>query len=147
MILLLEDDRDRIRRFRSVMRRLDPSLTLMIWRDAHLMCREVGEYLERARLISLDHDLEPESAGSEDPGDGLLVVKALVTRKQPCPVIVHSSNRTRSDWMAGEFELARWKSRSVSPIGERWIEEYWRVVARELLGSSSSQRSESTRSG
>jgi len=63
----------------------------------------------------------------------MVVVKALVEHQQPCPVMIHSSNRTRSDWMAGEFELAGWTHRRVAPIGERWIEEYWRSVVRELL--------------
>jgi hypothetical protein len=40
--------------------------------------------------------------------------------------------------MAGEFELAGWSYRRVAPIGERWIEEYRRVVARDLLGTSPS---------
>jgi hypothetical protein len=35
--------------------------------------------------------------------------------------------------MAGEFELAGWRHRRAAPIGERWIEEYWRVVALDLL--------------
>jgi hypothetical protein len=36
--------------------------------------------------------------------------------------------------MAGEFELAGSSYRRVAPIGERWIEEYWRAVVRDLLG-------------
>src|SRR5262249_26256609 len=112
---------------------IDRGLQLRVWRDARGMIRDVGEHLPSARLISLDHDLEPLPGEEADPGDGLMVAKALVAYPQPCPVIIHSSNRTRSDWMAGEFELADWRYRCVAPIGERWIEEYWRYVARELL--------------
>ena len=42
--------------------------------------------------------------------------------------------------MAGEFELAGWSDRRIAPIGERWIEEYWRVVVRDLFGASPSKR-------
>ncbi len=133
MILILEDESDRVRRFTKALKRVAPTLPLLVWRDAFRMSREVGDHLTSARLISLDHDLEPESIGATDPGDGMVVVKALVEYHQPCPVVIHSSNRTRSDWMAGEFELAGWTYRRVAPIGERWIEEYWRSVVRELL--------------
>lgn len=136
MILMLEDAADRIARFTLAIRRIDASLQLKVWRDAGRMVREVGAFLPSARLISLDHDLDPEPDGPPDPGDGLMVAKALVAHPQPCPVIIHSSNGTRSEWMAGEFELAGWSYRRVAPIGEGWIEEYWRAVARDLLGAA-----------
>lgn len=135
MVLMLEDDADRIRRFTLALRRIEPGLPLLVWRDAHRMSREVGDHFASARLISLDHDLEPEPGDPPDLGDGVAIAKALVVHRQPCPVIIHSSNRTRSEWMAGEFELAGWSYRRVAPIGERWIEEYWRWVARDLLSS------------
>ena len=64
------------------------------------------------------------------------MVKDLVNHPQPCPVIIHSSNRDQSDWMAGNSELAGWSYRRVAPLGEDWIEGYWRPVARELLRPS-----------
>jgi hypothetical protein len=130
---MLEDDRDRVQRFATAVQSIDPSLELIVWHDAHRMIREVSDYFAAARLISLDHDLEPQPGSLFDPGDGVMVVKALVTHPQPCPVIIHSSNGTRSAWMAGDLELAGWSYRRVAPIGERWIEEYWRDVARTVL--------------
>src|SRR5262249_5525853 len=134
VILMLEDDDDRIVRFTAVARAIDPSLKLVVWRDAYRMSREVEALLQSARLISLDQDLEPQPGEPSDPGDGLMVVKSLVSYPQPCPVIIHSSNGTRSEWMAGEFELAGWSYRRVAPIGERWIEEYWHAVVRDMIG-------------
>jgi hypothetical protein len=140
MILLLEDDLDRIRRFSTAIERFAPGMSVRIWNDAHRMAREVDRYLESARLISLDHDLESQTGDPDDLGDGVIVAKALIAVRQPCPVIIHSSNRSRSDWMAGEFELAGWEYRRVAPIGRRWIEEYWRIVASELIESADSDR-------
>jgi hypothetical protein len=134
VVLILEDDADRIRRFTVALRSIEPGLPLKVWRDAYRMSREVEADLPSARLISLDHDLEPQPGDPPDLGDGMVVARALALHPQPCPVIIHSSNRTRSEWMAGEFELAGWNCRSVAPIGERWIEEYWRLVAGDLLG-------------
>lgn len=138
MVLMLEDDADRIARFLAALRSIAPTLPVKVWRDANCMGREVGDYLPSARLISLDHDLEPGPGDPTDLGDGMVVARALASHRQPCPVIIHSSNRTRSDWMAGELELAGWAYRMVAPIGERWIEEYWRAVARELLNDTTS---------
>ena len=107
MILMLEDDPDRLRRFAAVVRSIDPGLPLVTWRSAHRMIAEVAPLLPRARLISLDHDLEPEP-GAPDPGDGYMVAKWLTAQGIIRPVIVHSSNGERSSWMAGEFDLAGW---------------------------------------
>lgn len=133
MLLMLEDDRDRLERFIRSLNAIDDSLPLVVWRSATRMLRELESYLPSARLISLDHDLEPEDSDSEDPGDGMDVARYLAERAPVCPVIVHSSNRTRSDWMLGELELGGWSSRSVAPIGDDWIEAYWQVVVREML--------------
>lgn len=133
MLLMLEDDPDRIERFTAALRAIDPSLRLVIWRSAKKMVREIEPYLPSARLISLDHDLEPQEGDVEDPGDGIEVARFLAERPPPCPVIVHSSNGTRAEWMIGEFELGGWDFKRVAPIGEDWIEAYWRVVVRKLL--------------
>jgi len=133
MLLMLEDDRERIERFTAALKSVDPSLRLVVWRSARAMVREVGPFLPSARLISLDHDLEPQEGDSDDPGDGIEVAKFLAERPPVCPVIVHSSNGTRSDWMVGEFELGGWDFKRVAPIGDDWIEAYWRVVVKKLL--------------
>ncbi|WP_422928664.1 hypothetical protein [Singulisphaera sp. PoT] len=51
-----------------------------------------------------------------------MVAKALVAFPQPCPVLTHSSNGTRSHWMAVEFELGGCSYRRVPPsasVGSR----------------------------
>ena len=134
MILMLEDNLDRIERFTKSVDLIDSSLRLIIWRNANTMIKEVKIFLPVARLISLDHDLEPEIGEVEDPGDGYEVSKFLAVLRPICPVIIHSSNRTRSDWMIGEFDLGGWDTKRVAPIGDDWIESYWQVIAKDLLG-------------
>ncbi len=133
MILMLEDDRDRIDRFTATLQVIAPTTPRIVWRSAPRMIRKVEPLLSSARLISLDHDLEP-TEGEDEPGDGIDVARFLASRPPACPVIVHSSNGTRSDWMIGEFELGGWRYRRVAPIGEDWIEAYWGSVVREILG-------------
>ena len=133
MLLMLEDDAERLERFRRVLLDIDPCMPLRTWRDAHVMMRQAGALLATASLISLDHDLEPEPGGA-DPGEGYMIAKWLVSQHIVLPVIVHSSNGPRSAWMAGEFDLAGWRHWRVPPFGEDWIETMWRQVVVEVLG-------------
>ena len=67
MLLMLEDNADRIERFTATLRSIDPELPLRVWRNAWTMIRELNVFLPAARLISLDHDLEPEDGGPTGP--------------------------------------------------------------------------------
>jgi Cyclic-phosphate processing Receiver domain len=133
MILLLEDNLDRIERLRTAAARLEPALAMHIWRDARTMIRDVGVDLPSARLICLDHDLDPAEPG-HDPGDGLEVAKFLVSQPIIRPVLIHSSNSDRARQMQGEFELAGWPCARVLPFGDNWIETDWLPQAAALLG-------------
>jgi hypothetical protein len=133
MLLMLEDNAERVERFTTTLNRIDPALPLRVWRNAWTMIREMEAFLPDASLISLDHDLEPEENNPGDPGTGWDLAKSLAALPAVCPVIVHTSNRERSDWMCGEFELGGWKHYRVVPIGEDWIEQHWRRVVRRLL--------------
>jgi hypothetical protein len=139
MLLMLEDNAERVQRFTEALRAVDPALPLMVWRDARAMVREAVPYLPAARVISLDHDLEPLE-GAPDPGDGLEVVKFLVSQPLVRPVIIHSSNGERSRWMAGEFELAGWPFWRVAPLGEDWVEVDWRRLVQRLLKKAARRR-------
>jgi CheY-like chemotaxis protein len=129
LILMLEDDAERLDRFHAVAAKLGAEL--VSWADAFGMLAEIGPYLPSAALISLDHDLEP--TGPADPGDGLQIAKHLASLPPRCPVVIHTSNGVRGDMMEGEFELARWTYHRVLPVGDDWIEVDWfRVVKRRL---------------
>jgi hypothetical protein len=115
-----------------VLRELAPDMPLRVWRDAHAMIREAGSLLPSTILISLDHDLEPY-LGSSDPGDGYMVAQWLVSQPIVRPVIVHSSNGERSTWMAGAFDLGRWRHYRIAPLGDDWVEVDWRRLVSRLL--------------
>jgi hypothetical protein len=132
MLMMLEDDPERLQRFRDVLRSIDPKLHLQLWRNAHQMMSEAASYLENTWLISLDPDLEEEPDGVE-PGDRYMVAQWLVSQPIVRPVIVHSSNVERSTWMAGAFDLGKWKHWRVAPIGDDWIESDWRRAVTRLL--------------
>ena len=60
MLLMLEDNAERIERFTEALRRVAPEMELRLWRDAGKMLEEMPALLPKVRLISLDHDLDPE---------------------------------------------------------------------------------------
>jgi len=133
MLLMLEDNTDRARRFTATLRRIDPTVPLRIWRNAWTMIREMPAHLSAARLISLDHDLDPEEGDPDDPGTGWNLTKVLAALPPSCPVIVHTSNGERAAWMCGEFELGGWECHRLPPLGDDWIERDWRRLVRRLL--------------
>ena len=140
MLLMLEDCSERIARFSAVLHAIQPKFKLRVWRNAWLMIRDLEQSLPKARLISLNHDLEPESESAEDPGTGWDLIRVLAEHPPCCPVIVHSSNRERSTWMMGELELGKWPHYRVPPLGEDWIETIWRHTVLRLLRRSRKQR-------
>jgi CheY-like chemotaxis protein len=129
VVLMLEDEAERLDRFRVVAARL--GVELVVWRDARRMIAELASHLSSAALISLDHDLIP--LHDADPGDGLEVVKHLATLPPVCPVIIHTSNGRGADAMEGELDLAGWTHHRVAPLGDDWIEADWFAVVRRLL--------------
>src|SRR6476620_9093840 len=133
MLLMLEDNAERIERFRAVLAGFAPAPTLRVWRDAWSMIREAPALLPQARLISLDHDLDPEEGSSAAPGTGWDVAQVLAALPPVCPVIIHTSNGQRGTWMMGEFDLGGWEYHRVPALGDDWIEAHWRSVARRLL--------------
>lgn len=100
-ILVLEDDHDRVRGFRSV---LGGGVALEVFRTALGFLGAWGRRTRDPHLICLDHDLFPDREDDPDPGDGRQVAGALA-REPPCaPVLIHSSNRPAA---AGMFHLLR----------------------------------------
>lgn len=132
-ILVLEDDLDRLRRFRALLAEYHPEFSIVVWPDAHVMIRELDQHIDSAALICLDHDLYPADERAPDPGDGLDVAKRLAELSPCCPVLIHSSNSDRSRMMQGELDFAGWSCRRIAPIGHNWVEADWARVVRDLL--------------
>jgi hypothetical protein len=132
-ILVLEDDFSRIERFQAVLNGLRTGVKMKVWRNANKMISEMEDYLQTCVLISLDHDLNTIEPDGLDPGDGLDLAKSLALHKPVCPVIVHSSNISRSEAMLGELELAGWEVKRIGPIGIDWIEIDWANFVSQLI--------------
>jgi ADP-ribosylglycohydrolase len=136
MVLLLEDNTDRIGAFREATTALGKGWGVQVWRDAATMIAECEGFLEKAAVISLDHDLERQPGAAHDPGTGLEAASFLAAYPPVCPVIIHSSNADRAWSMHNELRFAGWRVERVGPIGDDWIHKLWLPKARELVNSS-----------
>jgi ADP-ribosylglycohydrolase len=137
LILILEDNEDRIAGFERAVPGLGDGYELKIWRDAPSMIAECEKHFSSAALISLDHDLNPQPGATTDPGTGLDVAQFLAQCRPVCPVIIHTTNADRAYSMHNELRFADWISDRVGPIGTDWIEKLWLAKAREFLADYS----------
>jgi len=142
LLLMLEDDHDRIRRFRAIVARHHPDAVLKIARTAPDFETEYWSLNDTPDLICLDHDLFTDSPDEPDPGDGRDVSAFLITRLAKCPALIHSTNAHAADSMMFAMRDAGWTVDRIAPIGDDWIESYWYPVALEMI-ERGTDRSES----
>ena len=133
MILILEDKEDRISQFRAAAAAIAPDLAIRIWRSAPSMIADLRDCLEKAAIISLDHDLNRAPGDIDDPGTGYDVTKVLSELIPVCPIIIHTSNAERRNWMVGALELAGWQFECVFPTDDDWIAKQWAPLVRKRL--------------
>jgi len=133
IILILEDNDERVAAFQKTAAALGDGFALKIWRDAPSMIAECEAFFPATALISLDHDLNPMPGAKVDPGTGLDVARFLGDFMPVCPVLIHSSNTDRVYSMHNELRFAGWTVDRVGPLGTDWIETSWLRGARRLL--------------
>lgn len=133
-VMILDDNKERVRAFEAAVGFLSPGLKVCVWHDAPSMKSQCRDLLADACLISLDHDLTPLNNASPDPGTGLEVAEFLSRQQPACPVIIHTSNHERRWSMHNEFRFAGWNVEIIPPIGDNWIQSSWLPKARALIG-------------
>ena len=135
MIYILEDNDERVRRFRAAAAAVAPDVPVRVWRSARQMIADLVDGLEHASIISLDHDLNELPGDEADPGTGYEVTKLLEELIPCCPIIIHTSNAERGTWMEGALTHAGWQYERVYPFGDDWIENHWSAAVRRRLGN------------
>ena len=134
LLLILDDDRTRLRGFDEILPRLGPEWVIRSWRNAPSMIAEIDSLLGKAQLISLDHDLYKDSPSDPDPGSGRMIADLLSKRVPVCPVIVHSTNTDAAWGMSNELTSGKWNVELVHHTNQpAWIEELWLPVATKLM--------------
>lgn len=133
MLIMLEDDQERIARFKLVL--ANTGLTLAYSRTAQDFIRQYLTLGEVPKLIALDHDLFTDNENDPDPGDGRDVAAFLATQPTIAPILIHSTNAVAADSMLFTLADAGWKVDRIAPIGSDWIESFWFPTAMNLVGA------------
>ena len=133
LVLMLEDESERLVRFETVLARLGDSVEWQHWRTAQDFIAGFQAAARKPALICLDHDLFTDHPDDPDPGDGRDVAEFLATQSPCCHVIIHSSNAPAADSMLFTLEDHGWDVEKIAPLGKDWIESYWWVTAKPWL--------------
>jgi hypothetical protein len=137
VILLMDDNEDRLQAMRSVVADSYPEYEIVLIDNAPDTIEWLKGNITSVALMSLDHDLGPnrERDGHVfDPGIGRDVVDYLVTQKPVCPVIVHSTNYIARDGMIFALEGSGWKASFVIPYNDlEWIQGTWKAEIEKYL--------------
>jgi hypothetical protein len=134
LLLILDDDRARLRGFEEIAARLGSDWALRTARDALSMIAEIDCHLDGAALVSLDHDLYKDAPSDPDPGSGRVVADYLARCKPRCPVIVHSTNTDAAWGMHNVLRNGGWTVQLVHHLSQpKWIEDLWFPAAARLL--------------
>lgn len=125
LLLMLEDDHDRIQRFRNIVARHHPSAIMAIARTAADFITAYWSLTETPDLIC--HDLFVDLPDEPDTGDGRDVSNFLILQMAKCPALIHSTNAHAADSMFFSMRDDGWTVDRVSPIGDDWIESVIQV--------------------
>lgn len=131
MLIMLEDDLDRIARFTTLL--AAKQIGFQYARTAQEFIRLFQKQTDPPMLIGLDHDLFADNDGDPDPGDGRDVAAFLATQLPVSPVLIHSTNAVAADSMLYTLADAGWIVDRIAPIGHDWIETYWLPTAMEMI--------------
>lgn len=133
LVLMLEDDRDRIVRFNAILDQHDGDAEITICRTAPDFVDAHAKLQTAPSLIALDHDLFTDHEDDPNPGDGRDVARYLAKCEPNCPVLIHSTNAPAADSMLFTLRNAGWTVDRIAPLGDDWIEAYWYPVALDMI--------------
>ncbi len=133
LMLMLEDESDRLERFDAILAKLAGAVEWQHWRTAQDFIAGFAKTDRSPSLICLDHDLFTDHEDDPDPGDGRDVAKFLSQVQPCCHVIIHSSNVPAANSMYFTLADAKWDVERIAPLGHDWIESYWWPTARRWI--------------
>lgn len=134
LLVMLEDDLERIERFTAVLSQRVENLEPSVSRTSHQFIAAYVELTQKPHLIALDHDLFTDSPNEPDPGDGRDVAAFLAMQTAVCPVLIHTTNAPAGDSMLFTLREHGWTADRIAPLGHDWIEAYWYPYAMRMLG-------------
>jgi hypothetical protein len=136
-IVILEDNSDRVAAMDACLADKFPFFERRFFHAAGAAIDWLTAHLALAACISLDHDLEPLTAGDPDPGTGRIVADFLAHARPVCPIVIHSTNRLAVDGMEMTLAEGGWTVERIMPYDDcHWIAEAWLPLIRQAIVGS-----------
>ncbi|WP_339735622.1 cyclic-phosphate processing receiver domain-containing protein [uncultured Gimesia sp.] len=130
-IVILDDEIDRLEAMTAVLSKRLPGYEMVTFKNAPDIVAWLASNISSAAIISLDHDLFPQSEDDPDPGTGRDVADFLATQSPVCHVIIHTTNSLAAPGMELALNDRGWTSSRVMPFNDlEWVTVWW---VREVL--------------
>tara|TARA_R110002111_G_scaffold203713_2_gene268557 strand:- start:20125 stop:20577 length:453 start_codon:yes stop_codon:yes gene_type:complete len=130
-IVILDDEQERLTAMTAVLSKRLPEYDLVTFKNAPDIIGWLDSNLASAAIISLDHDLFPQSDNEPDPGTGRDVADYLTTQSPVCHVIIHTTNSLAAPGMELVLSDQGWTNSRVVPFNDlEWVTDWW---IREVL--------------
>lgn len=130
-IVILDDENDRLEAMTAVLSERLPEYGMVTFKNAPDIIAWLCDNLSSAAIISLDHDLFPQSDDEPDPGTGRDVADFLATQSPVCHVIIHTTNSLAAPGMEMVLHDRGWTNSRVMPFNDlEWVTMWW---IREVL--------------
>ena len=125
-IVILDDEIDRLEEMTHVLSERLPEYDLVTFKNAPDIITWLRDNLSSAAIISLDHDLFPQSDEEPDPGTGRDVADFLATQSPVCHVIIHTTNSLAAPGMELVLNDQGWTNSRVMPFNDlEWVTMWW----------------------
>lgn len=130
-IVILDDEQERLTAMTAVLSKRLPEYDIVTFKNAPDIISWLKNNLASAAIISLDHDLFPQSENEPDPGTGRDVADYLATQIPVCHIVIHTTNSLAAPGMEMVLTEQGWTQSRVIPFNDlEWVTTWW---IRELL--------------
>lgn len=125
-IVILDDELDRLEAMSAVLSERLPQYRISTFKNGPDIIAWLRDKISSAALISLDHDLFPQSEDEPDPGTGRDVADFLATQSPVCHVVIHTTNSNAAPGMEMVLNDTGWSNSRVMPFNDlEWVTTWW----------------------
>jgi hypothetical protein len=140
--LIVENDSQRLRAFDDAIPTALPKVEIVTYTNAADAIQWLSRHHTDVAFISLNFDLgtaEELADPEHDVGNGNDVAAWLASRKQLCPILLHTDNPFTRPTMQATLTAGGWNHNYVAPgNGTDWVRREWLPKVLSLLETAES---------
>lgn len=125
-IVILDDELDRLEAMNAVLSKELTQYKIAMFKNAPDIIAWLRDNISSSALISLDHDLFPQTEEEPDPGTGRDVADFLAKQSPVCHVVIHTTNSNAAPGMEMVLNDTGWSNSRVMPFNDlEWVTAWW----------------------